>query len=89
MISPTGGVIGSGNGRGYARFSYSLPYNAPKTKTDKSDFQMLKQPIKSAVTRLVKLISASNKDVKFDNLNIKLEDAPSGFITMFTKRRKS
>jgi hypothetical protein len=86
MISPTGGMIRSGNGYGYGRYTFSLSKNDSFiAKIEKNDFQMIKKPIKSVVSRLVKLISSFNKEVGVNDLSVKLdENAPSGFVTMFT-----
>jgi hypothetical protein len=81
MIGPTGAMIRSGNR--YGKFAFSFP-NKNSDKLQKDEFKLLTQPIKSAASHLIKLISAFNKDAA--NLTVKLENAPSGFVAMFTKK---
>jgi hypothetical protein len=105
MINPTAGWIKSGSGKGYGRYTFSLSDLSTSSQQTKQDSKEtanhkagtmflsngIKKPLKSVVSRLVKLLSSYNRDVELNDVDIKYEDkSPSGFITIFkTESEKS
>ncbi len=103
MINPTAGRVESGSGKGYGRYTFSLSDKYTNSSETKQDFQGktphnvgslfpntgIKKPIKSVVSRLVKLLSNYNQDINLNDVDIKLENkSPSGFITIFKTKVK-